>query len=81
MANKDKKKDNAEALTRQRDEARQRERDSEPAGTVQFRMDAEMMTLLTKVANHKRTPAGVLARMWVVERLHEEAEKLRSRDK
>lgn len=46
-------------------------------GTVQFRIDPEMMALLLEVAEYKRTPAGVLARMWVVERLRSEENTLR----
>ncbi|MFN8657153.1 MAG: hypothetical protein U0105_12510 [Candidatus Obscuribacterales bacterium] len=64
-----------------REEAKQRERAVTPASTVQFRVDGEIMELLNRVANHKRTPSGVLARMWVVERLYEEAEKMRAQEK
>lgn len=64
----------------QREKSLQREKDVVPAGTVQFRIDSEIQDLLTRVANHKRTPPGVLARMWVVERLYEEANKMRQHD-
>jgi|LakMenEpi03Aug12_release.lakeMendotaPanAssembly.Ray.scaffolds.fasta_scaffold288953_2 hypothetical protein len=43
-------------------------------GTVQYRLDEETMSRLMKVADAKKTPVGVLARMWMVERLdHEES--------
>ena len=41
-------------------------------GTVQFRLDAENMERLLGLADQKRTGAGVLARMWVLERLNKE---------
>lgn len=84
MANKKKDKSDAaaaELARQQREEARQRERAVSAGTTVQFRVDGEIMDLLTQVANHKRTPVGVIARMWVVERLYEEAEKMRSQTK
>jgi hypothetical protein len=45
-------------------------------GTVQFRLDGEMMYLLLELAKYKRTPHGVLARMWVVERLRNEVSQI-----
>jgi hypothetical protein len=42
-------------------------------GTVQFRVDAENMERLLKLADERQTGAGVLARMWVLERLNKEA--------
>lgn len=42
-------------------------------GSVQFRLDADKLEALNKVAAQKRTGAGVLARMWVIERLEKEA--------
>jgi hypothetical protein len=42
------------------------------AGKIQFRLDAETMELLLHTADERRTGAGVLARMWVVERLRSE---------
>jgi hypothetical protein len=41
-------------------------------GSVQFRLDADKLEALNKVAAQKRTGAGVLARMWVIERLEKE---------
>lgn len=41
-------------------------------GSVQFRLDADKLELLNRVAAQKRTGAGVLARMWVIERLEKE---------
>lgn len=41
-------------------------------GTIQFRCDAENMERLLKLADERRTGAGVLARMWVLERLNKE---------
>ncbi|MBX9721612.1 MAG: BrnA antitoxin family protein [Candidatus Obscuribacterales bacterium] len=38
-------------------------------GSIQFRLDPEMMSILLETADKKRVPAGVLARMWIVERL------------
>jgi uncharacterized protein YfaQ (DUF2300 family) len=38
-------------------------------GTIQYRLDEETMLRLMKVADSKKTPVGVLARMWMVERL------------
>ncbi len=40
--------------------------------TVQFRLDSDKMELLSTVAKERRTGAGVLARMWVLERLEKE---------
>lgn len=45
------------------------------AGKIQFRLDKESMELLLKVADEKHTGAGVLARMWVIERLMDETSK------
>lgn len=42
------------------------------AGKIQFRLDAETMELLLRTADERRTGAGVLARMWVMERLKAE---------
>lgn len=44
-------------------------------GTVQYRLDEETMSRLMKVADSKKTPVGVLARMWMVERLDLEENK------
>jgi hypothetical protein len=41
-------------------------------GIVQFRADEEIMAMLLEVADHKRVPAGVLARSWIVEKLRKE---------
>ena len=41
-------------------------------GTVQFRLDTTSMCNLLKVADDKRTGFGVLARLWVLERLNQE---------
>jgi len=41
-------------------------------GTVQFRLDAVNMERLLGLADEKRTGAGILARMWVLERLNKE---------
>jgi hypothetical protein len=41
-------------------------------GTIQFRLDAENMERLLTLADKKRTGAGVLARMWVLDRLNKE---------
>ncbi len=41
-------------------------------GTVQFRLDSDKMELLNGVADERRMGAGVLARMWVLERLERE---------
>jgi hypothetical protein len=46
-------------------------------GIVAFRADAEMMDMLLRVSEHKRVPYGVLARSWVMEHLHAEAESLK----
>lgn len=43
------------------------------SGKIQFRLDAKTMELLLRTADEKETGAGVLARMWVVERLKAEA--------
>lgn len=40
--------------------------------TVQYRLDEDTMRRLMRVADSKKTPVGVLARMWMVERLSEE---------
>ncbi len=42
------------------------------SGKIQFRLDPEMMELLLHTADDRRTGAGVLARMWVIERLKTE---------
>jgi hypothetical protein len=42
------------------------------AGKIQFRLDAQTMELLLKTADERCTGAGVLARMWVIERLRAE---------
>ena len=42
------------------------------AGKIQFRLDSETMELLLHTADERGTGAGVLARMWVVERLRAE---------
>jgi hypothetical protein len=42
------------------------------AGKIQFRLDSETMELLLRTADARGTGAGVLARMWVVERLKAE---------
>lgn len=42
-------------------------------GTVQFRLDAKNMERLLHVADDRRTGVGVLARMWVLERLQQES--------
>ncbi len=39
-------------------------------GTIQFRLDRENMERLLKLADARRTGAGVLSRMWVLERLN-----------
>jgi hypothetical protein len=44
-------------------------------GTVQFRLDEETMLRLMKIADEKKTPLGVLVRLWTVERLIEEERK------
>jgi len=45
-------------------------------GTIQFRLDAANMERLLKLADDRRIGAGVLSRMWVLERLnHESATK------
>jgi hypothetical protein len=41
-------------------------------GKIQFRLDPETMELLLRLADDRRTGAGVLARMWVCERLQHE---------
>jgi lipoate-protein ligase A len=41
-------------------------------GTIQFRLDAENMDRLLKFADERRTGTGVLARMWVLEKLNKE---------
>lgn len=41
-------------------------------GTIQFRLDAAGMENLLRLADACKTPAGVLARMWVMERLSQE---------
>jgi hypothetical protein len=41
-------------------------------GLVQFRADEELMTNLTQVADRLHLPVGVLARLWVSERLYKE---------
>ncbi len=43
---------------------------------VQFRVDDQMMDLLTKVANHRRQPLGVMVRDWVANKLSQEAAML-----
>lgn len=45
-------------------------------GTIQFRLDAENMEKLLSVADDRRTGAGVLARMWVLERLKHELDSI-----
>lgn len=42
------------------------------SGKIQFRLDPETMELLLKTADERCTGAGVLARMWVIERLKAE---------
>ena len=39
-------------------------------GTIQFRLDAENMERLLKIADDRGTGAGILARMWMLERLN-----------
>ncbi len=41
-------------------------------GTIQFRLNAENINRLLTLADSKRIGAGVLARMWVIERLDKE---------
>ena len=55
------------------------ESDVVKAGLIQFRLDADAMRMLLKMAEHKRTPAGVLSRLWVIERMHDEYGKLASK--
>lgn len=45
-------------------------------GTVQYRLDEKTMLRLMHVADAKKTPFGVLARMWMMERLVEEEQHL-----
>ena len=40
--------------------------------TVQFRLDAETIERLLGLADDKRMGVGVLARMWIIERLNKE---------
>jgi len=40
-------------------------------GTVQFRLDEEMMLELMRVADEKKLPVGSLVRMWVAEHLEQ----------
>jgi len=47
-------------------------------GVVAFRADPEMMNMLLRVAEHKRLPYGVMARSWVMDRLHKEIEQIKS---
>ncbi len=42
------------------------------SGKIQFRLDSKHMEQLLQVADAKLTGAGVLARMWVIERLNSE---------
>jgi hypothetical protein len=63
-----------------KEEARKRIRQTKDAahervvkdGTIQFRLDAANMERLLKVADECQTGAGVLARMWVLDRLNNE---------
>jgi hypothetical protein len=48
-------------------------------GTVQYRLDEQTMLRLMHVADVKKTPFGVLARMWMVERLDKEEQSLAKR--
>lgn len=41
-------------------------------GVVQYRVDEETMLRLMAIADKKKVPFGVLARMWMVERLDKE---------
>lgn len=41
-------------------------------GILHFRLDQETMEKLLRLADQRKTGAGVLARMWVVERLEQE---------
>ncbi|MBI4534184.1 MAG: hypothetical protein HY711_09605 [Candidatus Melainabacteria bacterium] len=41
-----------------------------------FRVDAQMMQLLLKVADHRRQPMGVMVREWVEHKLGEEVQLL-----
>lgn len=45
--------------------------------TVQFRVDEETMLRLQSISDAKKTPLGVLVRMWSVERMTEEERNLR----
>ncbi len=45
-------------------------------GIVAFRADSETMDMLLRVAQHKRLPYGVMTRSWVMERLHQEIQRL-----
>ncbi len=47
-------------------------------GTVQYRLDEETMLRLMRIADLKKTPFGVLARMWMVERLSQEERTLKA---
>ncbi len=40
--------------------------------TIQFRLDANNMEKILRLADDKKMGVGVLARMWVIERLHKE---------
>ncbi len=40
--------------------------------TIQFRLDADNMERILTLADERRTGVGVLARMWVLERLNQE---------
>lgn len=41
-------------------------------GTVQFRLDEELMLHLMHAADAKKMPVGTLVRMWMIERLNQE---------
>lgn len=41
--------------------------------TIQFRCDEELLFNLMTIADKKKLPVGVLARMWIAERLEEES--------
>jgi hypothetical protein len=45
-------------------------------GILHFRLSPDLMEMLLEVAEYKQVGAGILARMWVVEHLREEAARL-----
>jgi hypothetical protein len=65
----------AESVPRNSKANTSRTKQQECGDTIQFRIDEDTKQRMTAIAEEKKTPPGILARMWMVERLREEEGK------